>query len=54
LALINGTQFITGVGIEALAKARNLVLTADYVSAFTSSALRGIFEEFIYFYFNVM
>jgi histidine ammonia-lyase len=44
LSLINGTQFITGVGIEAVAKARNLSRTADYVAALTTSALRGMVE----------
>jgi histidine ammonia-lyase len=41
LAMINGTQFITGVGTEAVAKANRLVKSADYIAAYTISALRG-------------
>ena len=41
LALINGTQFMTALGCEALVRAENCVATADVVSAMSLEALKG-------------
>ncbi len=41
LALINGTQFMTGIGILTLFKAETLAKTADIAGAMTLEALRG-------------
>ena len=41
LALINGTQFMTGVGVLALAKAETIAKCADIAGAMTLEALRG-------------
>jgi histidine ammonia-lyase len=41
LALINGTQFITALGAEAIVRAERLAYTADIVSALTLEALKG-------------
>jgi len=41
LALINGTQLITSLGAEALARAINVSVCADGIAALTLEALRG-------------
>jgi len=41
LALINGTQFIVAIGVEALVRAERLARAADYICALTVEALRG-------------
>jgi histidine ammonia-lyase len=41
LALINGTQFMTGIGVLALAKAETIAKCADIAGAMTLEALRG-------------
>jgi histidine ammonia-lyase len=41
LALINGTQFMTGIGLLALFKAETIVKCADVAAAMTLEALRG-------------
>jgi histidine ammonia-lyase len=47
LALINGTQFITALGVDAIERTENLVLTADYICAFCVEALKGTFKAFL-------
>lgn len=46
LALINGTQAMTGVGSLTIYDARNLMKTADIAAALTLEALRGIIDAF--------
>jgi len=46
LALINGTQFITALGAEAVYRASNIAVTADIVSAMTVDALKGTVAAF--------
>lgn len=46
LALINGTQVMTAIGALAVYDARNLIQTANLVSALTIQALRGITDAF--------
>jgi histidine ammonia-lyase len=46
LALINGTQLITSLGVEAVVRASNLVRIADAVAAMTLEALRGTVVAF--------
>ena len=46
LALINGTQFISALGTEALERARNIALQADVVAAMTLEALQGTSRAF--------
>lgn len=41
LALINGTQFMTGIGLLALFKAETIAKCADVAAAMTLEALRG-------------
>lgn len=41
LALINGTQFITALGAEALVRGERVARTADVVAALTLEALKG-------------
>lgn len=41
LALINGTQFITGLGVQALHRAELAAKQADVVAALTFDALSG-------------
>jgi histidine ammonia-lyase len=41
LALINGTQFLTAVGVLALLEAEHLCDVADLIGAMTTEALRG-------------
>ena len=41
LALINGTQLITGLGLEALNRAELIAKQADVVAALSLEALRG-------------
>ncbi len=38
LALINGTQFMTCIGVESLIRAEIVAKTADYVSGLTFEA----------------
>ena len=48
LALINGTQLITGLGLEALHRAELIGKQADAVAALSLEALRGhpgVFDE---------
>lgn len=42
LALINGTQVMTAIGLNVLWDAENLAKTADIAAAMTAEALRGI------------
>ncbi|MBD1373210.1 histidine ammonia-lyase [Hazenella sp. IB182357] len=42
LALINGTQMMTSLGIQSVLSARNLLFTADILAAMTVEALEGI------------
>lgn len=42
LALINGTQVMTAIGVLALADALNLLQAADIIASLTLQALRGI------------
>ena len=44
LALINGTQFMTALGAEALVRAENLAKSADVIAAMTIEALFGLNE----------
>ncbi|HRS64570.1 MAG TPA: aromatic amino acid lyase, partial [Spirochaetia bacterium] len=46
LALINGTQCMTGIGALAVFDARKLMLTADVIAALTVQALKGITDAF--------
>ena len=48
MALINGTQFITGLGIEALARAELITKEADVVAALTLEVLQGTTRAFDY------
>lgn len=48
LALINGTQLITGLGIEALARAELITKEADVVAALTLEVLQGTTRAFDY------
>lgn len=41
LALINGTQFITALGAEAVERAKNLAIQADIIAALTTEMLKG-------------
>ena len=41
LAMINGTQFITSLGSEALVRAHNLCILADIIGALTLEVLKG-------------
>jgi histidine ammonia-lyase len=41
LALINGTQFISGLGAEALKRAKTISIVADIAGAMTLEALKG-------------
>ncbi|MFC7391459.1 histidine ammonia-lyase [Scopulibacillus cellulosilyticus] len=46
LALINGTQAMTGVGVIALTEAEHLGLAADMAACLTMEALQGIISAF--------
>ncbi|WP_236708046.1 histidine ammonia-lyase [Brevibacillus choshinensis] len=46
LALINGTQCMTGVGVVAITEAENLGRAADMAACLTMEALRGIIDAF--------
>lgn len=46
LALINGTQCMTGVGAIAVTEAEHLGLAADMAACLTMEALRGIIDAF--------
>ncbi len=46
LALINGTQVMTSIGLSAFLKAENLSRNADIISAFSVEAFRGIHYAF--------
>ena len=39
--MINGTQFMTSLGAEALVRAKNLIVAADIIGAFTLEVLKG-------------
>lgn len=41
LAMINGTQFISSLGAEAVVRSENLVLLADIVGALSLEVLKG-------------
>lgn len=41
LSLINGTQLITGLGVEALCRARVIAQQADVIAALSVEALQG-------------
>lgn len=46
LALINGTQALTGIGALAIARAERLVRVADAIAAMTVEALAGVHAPF--------
>lgn len=46
LALINGTQFITALGAEAIERATMLVLQADIIASLTVEVLKGNVDQF--------
>ena len=46
LALINGTQFITALGAEAVERSAKLVLQADVIAALTLEVLKGNHNAF--------
>ncbi len=46
LALINGTQVMTSIGLSAFLKAENLSRNADIIGAFSVEAFRGIHYAF--------
>lgn len=46
LALINGTQFITALGAEAVERASKLALQADCIAALTHEVLKGNYNAF--------
>lgn len=46
LSLINGTQFITALGVEALVRAENICRQADFVAGMTLEALKGTISAF--------
>lgn len=46
LALINGTQFISGLGAEALKRAKNISIVADVCGAMSLEALKGTTKAF--------
>ncbi|KAL6078654.1 Histidine ammonia-lyase [Balamuthia mandrillaris] len=46
LALINGTQFITSLGAEAIHRCLNATRTADIIAALTLEALKGTVAAF--------
>jgi histidine ammonia-lyase len=46
LAMINGTQFISSLGVEALLRVENLVKVADVVAAFSCEVLKGTAKAF--------
>lgn len=48
LALINGTQAMTGVGVVAINEAERLGLAADMAASLTMEALQGIITAFDY------
>ena len=48
LALINGTQLITGLGAEALFRAELIAKQADVVAALTLDVLQGTPRAFDY------
>lgn len=39
--MINGTQLIVSLGVEALYRSKNLIIIADVVGALTLEALKG-------------
>ena len=46
LALINGTQFITSMGIEALERAHSICDAANAIAALTLEVLKGSTRAF--------
>jgi histidine ammonia-lyase len=46
LALINGTQFMCAIGVEALVRARRIALQADIIAALTLESLHGSSRPF--------
>lgn len=46
LAMINGTQLIVSLGVEALYRSKNLIIIADVVGALTLEALKGTATAF--------
>jgi histidine ammonia-lyase len=46
LALINGTQFMTAIGCEALVRAQRVAVQADVIAALTLEALHGSSRPF--------
>ena len=46
LALINGTQFITSIGVEALERSINICNTATVVAALSLEVLKGTTKAF--------
>ena len=46
LAMINGTQFISSLGAEAVVQCRNLVCVADVVGALSLEVLKGTHRAF--------
>ncbi len=45
LCLINGTQFITALGADAVERAIKLALQADVIAALTVEVLKGVQEQ---------
>ena len=48
ISLINGTQLITGLGVEALSRAELIAKQADVVAALTLDVLQGTPRAFDY------
>lgn len=46
LALINGTQLITSLGVESVERAENIARQADVIAAFTVEVLKGTTRAF--------
>lgn len=44
--MINGTQFMTSLGAEALLRAEKVTIQADIVAAMTLEALQGTHQAF--------
>lgn len=47
LALINGTQFMAAVGVEALVRARGCAFVADVAAAFSVEVLQGTWKAYL-------
>ncbi len=47
LALINGTQFISAIGSEAVVRAKECARVADLVAAFSVEVLQGTWKAYL-------